>query len=424
MIATAISSLIALASNPMFSGIVAASAIGGAAWALHEVPKKFWETVIHWMSVEVQIQNDNLGFDWVELWLSEQPYMRSRWLRRMRLTIKASETVENDDFEKVIAPGSGYHWMIRDRRLMMVRRWQEESSGANLLTNRKVEHFEFRMFFGKRERLLKFVDEAETRAKIIPGRIPLFMWAGGWWNKAPSLRPRNPNTVYLPDSTVEDIIKDAQEFTASSEWYVSKGVPYRRGYLLKGIPGAGKTTLAIMLASVLKRPVYVVPLSGVNDDVELSVALMSVPRNALLLFEDIDAAHSTKERDGTKKKEKDEENKGPTLGGLLNGIDGVFATEGRILVMTTNHPEKLDPALIRPGRIDYTVEFYNADSALMAKMFTAFYWQPYVAEQFETVPYMPPSMVQNVMMKHRNNSSVALAALEALNDEAEEQEAA
>jgi ATP-dependent 26S proteasome regulatory subunit len=49
----------------------------------------------------------------------------------------------------------------------------------------------------------------------------------------------------------------------------------------------------------------------------------------------------------------------------------VFASEGRILVMTTNHPEKLDPALIRDGRVDYTVKFENADSALMAKMFTA-----------------------------------------------------
>jgi chaperone BCS1 len=62
-----------------------------------------------------------------------------------------------------------------------------------------------------------------------------------------------------------------------------------------------------------------------------------------------------------------------TLSGLLNALDGVAAQHGRIVVMTSNHPERLDPALVRPGRIDVKVELGHADDTQIATMFARFF---------------------------------------------------
>jgi chaperone BCS1 len=111
----------------------------------------------------------------------------------------------------------------------------------------------------------------------------------------------------------------------------------------------------------------------------------------ILVIEDIDATldivksrdvekemdkEKDKKKEKEKEKDKDEENKNKektqlTLSGLLNAIDGVFSTHGRILVMTTNHPEVLDEALIRPGRIDCKYLFDNCDTEQIKDLFMA-----------------------------------------------------
>ena len=84
--------------------------------------------------------------------------------------------------------------------------------------------------------------------------------------------------------------------------------------------------------------------------------LADAPEDSIILLEDVDAAFASRDD------EKDQNNNNDnvayqginrlTLSGLLNAIDGVTSTEGRLMFMTTNYPERLDPALIRPGRVD------------------------------------------------------------------------
>lgn len=65
-----------------------------------------------------------------------------------------------------------------------------------------------------------------------------------------------------------------------------------------------------------------------------------------------------------------------TLSGLLNIVDGVAAHEGRILIMTTNAPEKLDNALLRPGRVDFQVEFGRAGALSLQEHFLLIFMEP------------------------------------------------
>jgi SpoVK/Ycf46/Vps4 family AAA+-type ATPase len=146
-------------------------------------------------------------------------------------------------------------------------------------------------------------------------------------------------------------------FRKSARWYHDRGIPYRRGYLLHGPPGTGKTSFIVALAGHLRMNVCIVNLgiSGFNDK-QLNQLLNSAPRNSILLMEDVDAA-LIKRKAG---KDQEGENN-VTLSGILNSLDGITAQEGSVVFMTTNHIRKLAPALIRPGRCDRKLLFDYAD---------------------------------------------------------------
>jgi chaperone BCS1 len=180
-------------------------------------------------------------------------------------------------------------------------------------------------------------------------------------------------SVILPAGQTERLIHDAEWFFGAAGWYAERGVPYRRGYLLSGPPGTGKSSIVLALASELSKPVYALNLSSVASDAAIMEAFAEAPADAILLVEDIDAMRITKSRVETKKDGQPSSIALTTLSGLLNAIDGVAAPEGRLLVMTSNHPERLDPALIRPGRIDLHERFELLGPAEVRRMFLRFH---------------------------------------------------
>jgi len=165
---------------------------------------------------------------------------------------------------------------------------------------------------------------------------------------------------------------------------------------LYGTPGSGKSSLIHALAGELALDIYVISLSSswMNDST-LTNLMSRIPARSILLLEDLDAAftHSTSrdsdstgapegKKDGAKNKDEDEKKEVKkevndqntlSLSGLLNSLDSIQASEGRILFATTNHLERLDPALSRPGRMDVWVEFKNASKHQAEGLFRNFF---------------------------------------------------
>jgi len=198
----------------------------------------------------------------------------------------------------------------------------------------------------------------------------------------------------------EALLEDAREFLASESWYSERGIPYRRGYLLHGIPGGGKSSLIMAVASELRLPIYMLQLSSeLISDETLNSLLQHGMHDppTILLLEDVDLLHTaTLNRHNAKVQPETQDDddsvrelrlrgkdsassfrrKGGgrlTLSGLLNALDGPTATTGRLLFMTTNAKHRLDPALIRSGRIDYEIEFKSADREQICRFVSRFY---------------------------------------------------
>ncbi len=142
----------------------------------------------------------------------------------------------------------------------------------------------------------------------------------------------------------EAIVDDVKRFLERDRWYAERGIPYRRGYLLHGAPGSGKSSFITALAGHLDFNICLLNLSerGLTDD-KLNHLLSNAPDRSILLLEDVDAAFF-----GRQQAAEDGYQASVTFSGLLNALDGVASGESRIIFMTTNHIERLDPALIRP----------------------------------------------------------------------------
>lgn len=206
-----------------------------------------------------------------------------------------------------------------------------------------------------------------------------------YWRKAEVVKARSVDSVVLPSELKERLVDDMGEFVSPSTraWYQEHGVPYKRSYLLHGAPGAGKTSMISALAGKFKRNVcYLSSLSHpeMTDD-NLKSAVQRVPAKSILVIEDVDALWD--ESDGRRKRAGDRS--ALTFSGVLNALDGVGASTGQIFVLTTNHRERLDPALIRCGRVDVHIEFKDACASQMVDLFKQFYKHApsELAEQFK-----------------------------------------
>ncbi|KAL1645766.1 hypothetical protein SLS58_003650 [Diplodia intermedia] len=238
----------------------------------------------------------------------------------------------------------------------------------------------------------------------------------GAWDRLRAKPSRPMDTVALDPAQKEKIIADINEYLhpSSPRWYATRGIPYRRGYLFHGPPGVGKTSLAYALAGIFGLDIYNISLlEPTLTESDLNRLFNNLPQRCIVLLEDIDSAGLLRDEksdqaetaDPNKKKEEfsaetlakalttanrkqkqaDDNKQGISLSGLLNAIDGVATHEGRVLVMTTNHPEKLDDALIRPGRVDMQVEFSLATHEQMRDIFIRMYSPDEESQPTQTV---------------------------------------
>nr|XP_019011795.1 uncharacterized protein I206_03901 [Kwoniella pini CBS 10737]OCF50576.1 hypothetical protein I206_03901 [Kwoniella pini CBS 10737] len=301
---------------------------------------------------------------------------------------------ENEEMERDvrlnIEPSSGDTRLIKFNGQSIRFVIKPDESRGNVTTHQRKWLIMW-TFLGTHDTFTSLTQEARRLyiTKISKRTISIFSPdPGNRWYRSASRPMRSWDSIILPHGVKEWLLTDTSEFLAEREYYEQRGVPHRRGYLLYGEPGSGKSSLISALAAKLKLDIYIINLgSRMIDDDSLNSLLRSCPSRCLLLMEDMEPARTEKTNQTRRilsrrttwlcpiSTQDWSTNPGSsvTLSGLLNALDGVASSEGRLLFCTTNWKDKIDPALSRNGRCDVWIEFSHATRAQAKDLFVHFY---------------------------------------------------
>ncbi|MBA0741222.1 hypothetical protein Gogos_014390 [Gossypium gossypioides] len=222
---------------------------------------------------------------------------------------------------------------------------------------------------------LKHVLKEGKAIKVRNRQRKLYTNNGPNWSHVVFEHPATFQTLAMEQDKKEEIMEDLVTFSQAEEFYSRIGRAWKRGYLLYGPPGTGKSTMIAAMANLLGYDIYDLELTAVKDNTELRKLLIETSSKSIIVIEDIDCSLDLTGQRRPKKEKKDEaeemkqhpmhkaskeeaKSSQVTLSGLLNFIDGLWSACGgeRLIVFTTNFVEKLDPALIRKGRMDKHIE--------------------------------------------------------------------
>jgi len=224
----------------------------------------------------------------------------------------------------------------------------------------------------------------------------------------------------------ELLINRLNYFINNKNEYERLGIPYTFGLLFSGDPGCGKTSTIKAIANSFKKNIVEISLSKIKTCSELKHIFFNdiinekyIPDNKkIIVLEDIDCMGdiikkretkkiitSTEKNNNSEKNNYEEENDLLTLSYILNLIDGVLEQNGRILIITTNYPKKLDPALIRPGRIDLKINFKKCSKKIINNILS-FYFKKNINFDFEDYKYTPAEIFEYCFNNNNINSIV------------------
>jgi mitochondrial chaperone BCS1 len=407
-----------LGSHPLVTGGAVLALAGYLISVAKDMPGKVWSELRKRVVTSVEIHEWDVTFQWLENWLAAHPgayRTRAFCLRTDTLgdspaglgEIRSYRSVDRE-YRFRLAPAEGHYFLrFLGRRIWVSRERRWFDSAPN---GRAYQDTVTLTTFGSRfllEQLLNEVREFSTSAD--PG-IELLWAAGGRWGHQGYRARRSGESIFLPHGQFDSLVRDIDAFYGSENWYRDRGIPWQRGYLFSGAPGTGKTSAIVGLASELGLDIACASLSSSEmSDQSLRLLMSALPDRTLFVIEDVDALFETRKTSCR-----------VTFAGLLNALDGIAASDGRVLIMTTNHPEKLDPALIRPGRVDRRIEFRNANQAIAAEMFLWFfrdrtelgvtYLAQEFAEQLQGRDDVSPAMIQEHLLRHRDSPGDAAAA--------------
>jgi len=387
--------------------------IGLCTALFRNAPKHFFMYLQRFIIVRVDIMNGDSLFEWVKYWFDKDTYTkRSRLVSATAIPITEWNTsaIGPKKWKVLFTPAPGLHFLTYHNRPVIVHRDRKDVTADGSIVG--VRDIFTLYFFTRKQQIVRdFLNDAHKVAEE-QNANKLTIFTGDLyqnWNVLAHRNVRPLESVILDKGVKEATYDDIHRFLGSEDWYRSMAIPFHRGYLFYGPPGSGKSSLAIALASEFKLDLYLLNLNNLNDGRLLSL-LSQMPSHSTLLMEDIDSVFMKREALAN-----------VTFSGFLNALDGIHSKDGLIVFMSTNHIDRLDAALLRPGRIDCKVYLGNASQYQISEMFLRFFpGRDAEAKMFASQlsgGQVSMSRLQEYLLARRDSAERALADTETIESE-------
>lgn len=376
-----------LKNNPVVAGAFSLWGLTVLSWFARNLPSTIANFFSNQLTTSLTFNNSGWSggnenqFNGFLAWFAESRW--AKWSRNLSLDTK------NWQGDKIIvSAGFGRHFFFYKGRLFWFVRRKLESSG----TDKEKNELTILTLGRSQKPILQLVEDFRYRPDDSTIGIYIFKEE---WRRVTNVRKRPLKTVVINRELKNKILKDIEYFINNQKWYDDRGMPYKMTYVFHGLPGTGKTSIISALASHFNRNVCVINLSSMYDD-KFEAAMATVPPNSIVLIEDFDSSSSVSTRRGgfsagltavsgvvegiesiespaavsetlpalesTEKETSSFEFKSLSLTSVLNTLDGMVRLDDIIVMMTTNHLERIDPAVIRKGRVDHIYEIKHFEN--------------------------------------------------------------
>lgn len=400
--------------NEFASGMLFTGGIGAILVMARQYPMRAGRWLFSRFVYSADVRSMDDAFDWVTLWLDRHPYSRrarsvvvsashSSGSGGMTATSSSSPGVGRREPLRpvVFTPANGKHLLWHQGRLVWLERAEKETKDGDGYRWPR-ETYTIRVLGRGQKAIRALLDEAQALAagEKEEREIGIYVPRYGDWHRLESRQQRPLSSVILPGGEKDRVESDLRRFLSERGFYRDHGIPWRRGYLFHGVPGTGKTSLIAALAGEVGFDLHCLNLANrtLNDETLTALLLSMTPRSALLL-EDVDATAPDRPEKGR------EDAPGVTFSGVLNALDGVATKDGLVVFLTTNHRERLDPALIRKGRVNLEMEFRHATVEQLVALHRSFFpgVGPLAAEHWAATRHGPLTMseAQEILMEYR-----------------------
>uniref|UniRef100_A0A915MUH1 BCS1 N-terminal domain-containing protein n=1 Tax=Meloidogyne javanica TaxID=6303 RepID=A0A915MUH1_MELJA len=383
-----------ISSNPLFTGGAGLVGVGIILSYFRRLSLIGKELLKRKFISRLELDNTDIAFQWVLDYINKNSKRRTSIL-----TVNTSQLSDDSGRLKtsfMFTPGRGTHYLFFKNRWVQVNRErQNQTIKKDGMTRTALEVVSLTTFGGNPTFWKSFLENAAKDAlSQLETGLCVYIPHGNSWQRLGAPRNKRPiDSVILDIGVKERLLDDISNFFTSQQWYIDRGIPYRRGYLLHGPPGTGKSSFISALAALYGHNIFI---------------------------EDVDSAFGGRHDGVIQHNPVYDGLSRVTMSGLLNAVDGVASAEGgRVLFMTTNHVERLDAALIRPGRVDVSQHFGNCTPIMFEQMFKRF---------FENVPdtlcskfrdkmlsigiECSPATIQGHLLNFKNQPGLAIENIE------------
>lgn len=374
------------------------SMIGALVFSLKSLPSRLWERLRDRLIFSATIFNNDPLYDDFENWFFSHYKDKYRHVEAVTTDSRNYTHPISVEIPRVVRfkQINGLFLIRYKGVVILVFKGREKLEKATEIRNAFVDQYKLQCFY-KKNVIKSLLEECvEYNVNRDRGKLRVYSHSEwGEWVLTGVIEPKSINSIILPKSIKQTITDDIMAFKSNKSWYKERSIFYKRGHLYYGEPGNGKTSLSLAIASFMNRDLYYLDLNQISDNSALKRLFASISNTAVLSIEELDGAF--KLREPVKKDCK------ISFSTFLNCIDGAFYKEGVFTIMTTNYIDHVDPAILRPGRIDLKVEIKNPTIYEVNEYLKNFYGKDAVMLHTYNHTNYSMSDIQECCMSHRND---------------------